>query len=87
MPNCKSTKKRLRTSEKARIHNKIIRSKILTSLKKIRSAKSKEDIQQEIPNFFSLIDKAARKKDANFNKNRAGNYKRKVHNMLSSKAA
>ena len=79
MPTHKSAEKRIRTNEKARIANKAARSEIRTSLKKVRAATSKVEAQAEIPNLFSLLDKAARKCVAGVTKNTAANYKRKVH--------
>ncbi len=86
MPHHKSAKKRLRTAEKANELNKAIRSRIRTRLKKVRTAPTKEEASKEVPALFSLLDKAALKHRAGFNKNRVGNYKRKVHNLLNSLA-
>ena len=83
MPNKKSAEKRLRQSEKARIVNRAVRSEIRTSLKKVRGAKTKDEAIKEIPNLFSLLDKAAQKSQANFKANTASNYKRKAHLTLA----
>lgn len=87
MPNHKSAIKRVVTSEKARLANRAIRSAIKTSLKKIRTADKKEAILAEIPVFFSMLDKAARRNKAGITKNTASNYKRKIHALLASKSA
>jgi len=87
LPQHKSAKKRLKTAEKARVRNKAVRSAIQTSIKKIRTAEKKEEIQTEIPNLFSMMDKASKNNRGNFNANKVANYKRKVHQMLSSAAA
>ena len=84
MPNSKSPKKRLKTAEKSAQLNRSVRSQIRTSLKKLRAAVKKEELLKEMPNFFSIIDKAANKRRAGFNKNRAGNYKRKVFSLLNA---
>ena len=84
MPNVKSAAKRLRTNEKSRVRNKIIRSEIRTRLKKVRSSQSKEEAAKELPRLFSLLDKAGGKKKAGFNKNKAANYKRKAQKVLNS---
>ena len=85
MPNHKSAEKRVVISEKARLANRAIRSAIRTSLKKIRAADKKEAILAEVPAFFSMLDKAARRNQANITKNAAANYKRKIHALIASK--
>lgn len=83
MPSVKSAKKRIVTSEKARLANRAVRSAIRTSIKKIRTATAKDGVQAEMPNLFSMLDKAARKGKAGITKNTAANYKRKVHALLA----
>ena len=87
MPNKKSAEKRLRQSEKARNVNRAVRSEIRTSLKKVRGAQSKEEALKELPNLFSLLDRAARKNQANVKDNTASNYKRKAHLVVSKLSA
>ncbi len=87
MPYHKSAKKRIKTAEKANLRNKMVRSAIQTSMKKIQSAEKKEDVLQEMPKLFSMLDKAAKNRRANFTPNRAGNYKRKVHKLIASMSA
>jgi len=78
VPNKKSAEKRLRQSDKARIVNRAVRSEIRTSLKKVRGAETKDEALKELPNLFSLLDKAARKGQGNVKDNTASNYKRKA---------
>lgn len=87
MPNKKSAEKRLRQSEKARIVNRAVRSEIRTSLKKVRGAQSKDEALKELPNLFSLLDKAAQKGQANMKANTASNYKRKAYLVVSKLSA
>ncbi len=87
MPNHLSCKKRLRQAEKANAVNRSVRSAIRTSLKTIRTATSKEDAIKEMPNLFSMLDKAAAKGRAGFSANRAANYKAKVSKVISNLAA
>lgn len=87
MPHHKSNKKRLITAEKARIKNKSVRSAISTSVKKIDTTESKEVVLKEMPKLFSMLDKAAKRRDANFTPNKAGNYKRKVHKRITALSA
>lgn len=86
MPSHKSAVKRVITSEKARQANRAVRSAIRTSLKKIRTAEKKEAILAEVPAFFSMLDKAARRNKAGITKNTASNYKRKIHALIASKS-
>ena len=86
MPNKKSAEKRLRKSEKARVVNRAVRSEIRTSLKKVRGAQSKDEALKELPNLFSLLDRAARKNEGNFKDNTASNYKRKAHLAIAKMA-
>lgn len=85
MPNHKSAEKRVITAEKARLANRVIRSAIRQSLKKIRAADKKETLLAEVPKFFSMLDKAARGNKAGITKNTASNYKRKIHALIASK--
>jgi ribosomal protein S20 len=87
LPQHKSAKKRLKTAEKSRLRNRVVRSTIITSFKKIKAAKSKEDILQEMQNFFSMLDKAGKNRRANFTPNKVSNYKRKVHKLLATISA
>lgn len=86
MPTVKSAEKRIKTSEKARKVNKAVRSEIRTSLKKLRASTTVAAAQAEIPNFFALLDKAARKGQGGFTANSAGNYKRKIHLFINKLA-
>ena len=82
MPQHKSCKKRLRQAEKANAMNRSVRSAIRSSLKVIRTATSKEAALKEMPNLFSMLDKAAAKGRAGFCANRAANYKAKAAKVI-----
>lgn len=86
MPQHKSCKKRLLQAEKANAINRSVRSAIRTSLKTIRTASTKEEALKEMPNLFSMLDKAAAKHRAGFNANRAANYKSKVAAVINGLA-
>ncbi|MCF0215142.1 MAG: 30S ribosomal protein S20 [Fibrobacteraceae bacterium] len=86
MPQHQSCKKRLRQAAKANAANQSVRSAIRTSLKVIRSAATKADALKEMPNLFSMLDKAAAKSRAGFNANRAANYKAKVAKVVNGLA-
>ena len=79
MPQHKSCKKRLRQAEKANAMNR-------SSLKVIRTATSKEAALKEMPNLFSMLDKAAAKGRAGFCANRAANYKAKAAKVINGLA-
>jgi small subunit ribosomal protein S20 len=83
VPHHQSCKKRLRQAEKATAVNRSVRSAIRTSLKLIRTATSKDLALKEMPNLFSMLDKAAAKNRAGFNANRAANYKAKVAQVVN----
>jgi small subunit ribosomal protein S20 len=87
VPPNKSCLKRLRQAEKANAVNRSTRSAIRTSLGKVRSAKTKEEAMKEVPRLYSMMDKAAAKSRAGFNKNRASNYKAKVGRLLNKLSA
>lgn len=87
MPHAKSCKKRLKVSARQNRANRSVRSAIRTKLKVIRTASEKEVVIKEAPVLFSMLDKAARRRDAGFTKNRAGNYKRKIQKILNGLAA
>ena len=86
MPQHKSCKKRLRQAEKANAMNRSVRSAIRSSLKVIRTATSKEAALKEMPNLFSMLDKAAAKGRASFCANRAANYKAKAAKVINGLA-
>ena len=87
MPQHKSCDKRLRQAEKANAANRAVRSAIRTSLKAVRSAKTKDEALKEVPKLFSLMDKAAAKGRAGFTKNRVANYKSKAVAVVSALGA
>jgi len=87
VPPNKSCLKRLRQAEKANAANRSVRSAIRTSLGKVRSAKTKEEAMKEVPRLYSMMDKAAAKSRAGFNKNRVSNYKAKVGHLLNKLSA
>ena len=86
MPQHKSCKKRLRQAEKANAMNRSVRSAIRSSLKVIRTATSKEAALKEMPNLFSMLDKAAAKGRAGFCANRVANYKAKAAKVINGLA-
>ena len=86
VPTHKSAEKRIKTAEKARVVNRQVRSSIRTSLKKVRGAATSEDAAKELPNLFSILDKAARRGQGGMTKNAASNYKSKAQKVVAQKA-
>lgn len=84
MPQHKQNEKRLRQADKANDVNRAVRSAIRTSLKTVRGAKTKAEALKELPNLFSMMDKAAAKGRAGFNRNRVANYKTKAAAVVNS---
>jgi small subunit ribosomal protein S20 len=87
VPTHKSAEKRIKTAEKARLVNRAVRSAIRTSLKKVRAAASHDEAAKEVPNLFSLLDKAARRNQGGVTKNSASNYKSKINKTVAALAA
>ncbi len=87
MPNHKSAEKRVRTSEKARLKNRAVRSEFRTCLKKFRLAATSDAAKAEVPLLFKLLDKAARKRMGGLTPNAASNYKRKAHSHIQKLVA
>ena len=61
MPKLPSSKKRQRQSEKARLRNKSVRSRLRSTMKKVLSATSKTDAEGLISQVQSVIDKSTQK--------------------------
>ena len=73
MANHKSSLKRIRQSEKQRVHNKYYARTMRNALKSARETKDKAEMEKMIPGVFSIIDKLAKKKI--IHKNKAANLK------------
>ena len=79
MPNHKSAEKRVRQNEKRRDINKSNRTRLRTSLKKLRTALTGGDagqISTTLPGTISTIDKAVQK--GVLHRNAAGRYKSRL---------
>lgn len=61
MPNHKSCKKRMRTSEQERIRNRAFRSRLRNAIKEVREENSKDEAAKKLTEAISLLDKAAAK--------------------------
>lgn len=78
----KSAKKRIKTSEKKRLHNKYYAKTMRNAIKKFRSITDKKDATEKLPDITSLIDKVAKK--SIIHKSKAGNLKSKLAKYANS---
>jgi len=79
MPNHKSAEKRMRQSERRRKMNKANRTRVRTSIKKLRGAIASggaKEIEEMLPQTISTIDKAVQK--GVLHKNAAARYKSRL---------
>lgn len=61
MPIIKSAKKRLRQSEKRRVKNKSVRSRIRTRIRQLLETTSRDEAEARLDELYSLLDRAAGK--------------------------
>jgi small subunit ribosomal protein S20 len=76
MAHHKSALKRIRQSEKKRVHNKYYAKTTRNAIKALRNATDKEEAQKLYPEVVSMIDKLA--KNNIIHKNKASNLKSKL---------
>ena len=85
MPNHKSAKKRMRQSEKRRLINRGNRSRLRTTIKKLRAALTSNDTndaQTLLPVTISTIDKAVQK--GVLHRNAAARYKSRLTRTVNN---
>jgi small subunit ribosomal protein S20 len=88
MPNHKSAEKRMRQNEKRREVNRSNRSRLRTSIKKLRAAMTAGDASQlstALPETISTIDKAVQK--GVLHRNAAARYKSRLTNRVNQLSA
>lgn len=76
MANHKSALKRVRQSEKRRLHNRYYAKTTRNAIKKLRDETSKEEAEKKFPEVVSMIDKLAKRNI--IHKNKAANLKSKL---------
>lgn len=84
MPNHKSAEKRVRQNEKRKRINRSNRTRVRTSIKKLREALSSgnvADLKAQLPETISVIDKAVQK--GVLHKNSAARYKSRLTNRVN----
>ena len=72
----------MRTSEKARLRNRVYKSKLKTAIKKLEGSANKKDAETEYKNVTSLLDKLANK--GIIHPNNAANKKSKLAHQIAN---
>ena len=81
MANHPSAKKRIRQTEKKRVHNKYYAVTTRNAVRKLRNAETKEEATEMLPKVTSMLDKLA-KKNIIHNK-KAANLKSKLSKFIA----
>ena len=76
LPRLKSSKKRMRQSQKGQLRNKAVRSLLRTTIKKVQMAPNKAEAQALLPQAQSIIDKTLKK--GVVHRNAAARYKSRL---------
>ncbi len=82
MANHKSAKKRIRQTEKRRLHNRYYAKTMRNALKLFRALDNKEEAIKKMPQLASMIDKLAKK--SVIHKNQASNLKSKLAKQVNA---
>ena len=77
-----SAKKRIRQSEKRKVHNKYYARTTRNAIKKLRSSKTKEEASELLPEVSSMLDKLAKRNI--IHRNKAANLKSKLTQHVNS---
>jgi small subunit ribosomal protein S20 len=82
MANHKSAKKRIRTSEKKRVLNKITSTRIKSTMKKVLDTEKHEDAEKNYKEAVALLDKSATR--GRIHKNNAARKKSQLTKHVNS---
>ncbi len=82
MAHHQSAKKRIRQSEKRRLHNRYYHLTARNAVRKLRSTEDKAEAEELLPKVASMLDKLA--KTNIIHKNKASNLKSKLTKYVSS---
>ncbi len=82
MANHKSAIKRIRQTEKRRVHNRFYGKTMRNAVRQFRALDDKKEAEEKLPGIMSLIDKVARR--SIIHKNKAANLKSKLTRHVSS---
>ena len=76
MANHKDALKRIRQTEKRRLHNRYYATNMRNEVKKFRALTDKSTAESQLPKLYSIIDKVAKR--GIIHKNKAANLKSKL---------
>ena len=76
MANHKDALKRIRQTEKRRLHNRYYAKNMRNEVKKFRALTDKSTAERQLPKLYSIIDKVAKR--GIIHKNKAANLKSKL---------
>ena len=76
MANHKSSLKRIRQTEKRRLHNRYYAKNMRNEVRKFRTLTDKAEAETQLPKIYSIIDKVAKR--GIIHKNKAANLKSKL---------
>ena len=76
MANHKDAIKRIRQTEKRRLHNRYYAKNMRNEVKKFRALTSKSEAESQLPTIYRIIDKVAKR--GIIHKNKAANLKSKL---------
>jgi small subunit ribosomal protein S20 len=82
MPRHESAKKRMRQNEKRRKHNKSLKSRVRTKVKKLRSLDDKDEAEELLNDVKGELDRLAAK--GIIHKNKAANRKSKLEKHVNA---
>ena len=84
MANHKYSIKRIRQTEKRRLHNRYYAKNMRNEVKKFRSLTEKSEAESKLPKIYSIIDKVAKR--GIIHKNKAANLKSKLTHFMAKLA-
>ncbi len=82
MANHKSALKRIRQTEKRRVHNRYYGKSMRNAVRKFRTLDDKKTAEEQLPSILSLIDNLSKK--SIIHKNKAANLKSKLTKHVNS---
>ncbi|MCK5339047.1 MAG: 30S ribosomal protein S20 [Bacteroidales bacterium] len=82
MANHKSAIKRIRQTEKRRVHNRFYGKSMRNAVRQFRALDDKKVAEEKLPGIMSLIDKVARR--SIIHKNKASNLKSKLTKQINT---
>ena len=82
MANHKSALKRIRQTEKRRVHNRYYGKTMRNAVRKFRTMDNKKEAEEKLPGIVSLIDKLVKR--SIIHKNKAANLKSKLTKQINT---